>query len=29
MRSMLSPATKNGGNDKSSLMLERVGLFDK
>jgi len=26
---MLSPATKNGGNDKSSLMLERVGLFDK
>jgi len=26
---MLSPATKNGGNDKSGLMPAQVGLFDK
>lgn len=29
MGSMLSPAAKNGENDESGLMLERIGLFDK
>jgi len=26
---MLSPATKNGGNDETGLMPAQVGLFDK